>query len=119
MKRIVIILLALLLMGGVAQAAQLDYQSDFSVSTDGWYGRGCSVRRTEEGLLTDFRKSTWNSPGRAFELVPGEIYTIFVEVKQTKLDSGRFILSCERKNGEETSYENIVAANVPRDECIF
>ena len=116
MKRIVIILLSLLLLCSIAHAAQLDYESDFSVSTDGWYGRGCSVRVTKEGLISELRKSAWNSPGRAFELVPGEVYTISVEVKQTKLDSGRFILSCERKKGDETSYENIAAVNVPKDE---
>lgn len=116
MKRIVVILLALLLMCAVARAAELDYVSDFSVSTDGWVGRGCSVRRTEDGLLADFRKSTWNSPGRAFELVPEEQYTISVEVLQKQLESGRFILSCERKKGDETSYENIAFADVPMNE---
>ena len=118
MKRIVIILLALLMLCAVAQAAELDYVSDFSVSTDGWYGRGCSVRRTEDGLLTDFRTAAWNSPGHAFELVPGEVYTISVEVKQKKLDTGRFILSCEHKRGEETTYENIIAADVPMNEWV-
>ena len=116
MKRIVIVLLSLLMLCTVAHAAELDYQSDFSVSTDGWYGRGCSIRVTADGLLADFRKSTWNSPGRAFELVPGEQYTISVEVMQKKLDSGRFILSCEHKRGEETSYENIASADVPANE---
>ena len=116
MKRILIVLLTLLLLCTVAQAAELDYESDFSVSTDGWYGRGCSVRRTEEGLLADFRTSTWNSPGHAFELVPGEQYTISVEVKQKKLDMGRFILSCEHARGGETSYENIAFADVPMNE---
>ena len=116
MQRIAIILFSLLMFCTVAQAAELDYVSDFSVSTDGWYGRGCSVRRTEEGLLADFRTSTWNSPGHAFELVPGEQYTISVEVKQKKLDMGRFILSCEHARGGETSYENIAFADVPMNE---
>jgi len=113
MKRILIALLTLLLLCSVTHAAQLDYHSDFSVSTDGWYGRGCSVRWTEEGLLTDFRTATWNSPGHAFELVPGEMYTISVEVMQKKLDTGRFILSCEHARGGETTYENIAFADVP------
>ena len=115
MKRIIPILLALLLCS-FAQAAELEYTSDFSVSIDGWLGRGCSVRRTEEGLLTDFRKSTWNSPGHAFDLVPGEVYAISVEVKQTKLDAGTFILSCEHAADGETTYENIAFAEVKRDE---
>ena len=116
MKRIAIILFCLLMLCTIAQAAELDYQSDFSVSIDGWMGRGCSVRRTEEGLLTDFRTAAWNSPGRAFELVPGEIYTISVEILQKKLDTGRFILSCEHARGGETSYENIAFADVPMNE---
>ncbi|MBR6667805.1 MAG: family 43 glycosylhydrolase [Clostridia bacterium] len=118
MKRIVIVLLSLLMLCSIAHAAELDYQSDFSVSTDGWYGRGCSVRVTADGLLADFRKSAWNSPGRAFELVPGEKYTISVEVMQKKLDTGRFILSCEHKRGEETTYENIASADVPMNEWV-
>ena len=116
MKRFILALLALLLGVTFAQAAELDYISDFSVSIDGWVGRGCSVRRTEEGLLTDFRTATWNSPGRAFDLVPGEVYAISVEVKQTKLDAGTFILSCEHAAGGETTYENIAFAEVKRDE---
>ena len=116
MKRIVVILLALLLMCAVARAAELDYVSDFSVSTDGWYGRGCSVRRTEEGLLADFRTAAWHSPGRAFQLVPGGQYTISVEVLQRKLDSGRFILSCEHARDGQISYENIAFADVPENE---
>ena len=101
MKRIIMALLALLCCVGLASAEVQSYESDFTSNTDGWYGRGCSVRVTADGLLADFRKSTWNSPGRAFELVPGKQYTISVEVMQKTLDSGRFILSCERKRGEE------------------
>lgn len=116
MKRLMIVFLAVLLLCPFAQAAELDYVSDFSVSTDGWIGRGCSVRRTEEGLLTDFRTATWNSPGHAFELVPGAVYDISVEVKQTKLDAGTFILSCEHAANNETTYENIAFVEVKRDE---
>ncbi len=118
MKRIIVMFLSLLFGLTIAHAEKLDYVSDFSVSTDGWYGRGCSVRVTKEGLLTDFRKATWNSPGRAFELVPGAVYAISVEVKQTKLDTGRFILSCEHAKDGATSYENLVSADVPRDEWV-
>lgn len=116
MKRIVIILLSLLLCVSIAHAEKLDYESDFSVSTDGWYGRGASIRVTEEGLLTDFRKFTWNSPGRAFDLVPGEVYQISVEVLQKKLDSSRFILSCEHQKDGQTFYENLAFAEVSKDE---
>ncbi len=116
MKRLALMLLAVLLLcTAAAHAAQIDYVSDFAAGMDGWYGRGCSVRVTEEGLRAFMRKSTWNSPGRAFGLVPGEVYTISVEVKQTQLDSGRFILSCEHAKDGETTYENLVAADVPKD----
>ena len=115
MKRILMLCLLLLCAVGMAHAERLDYVSDFSVSTDGWYGRGCSVRVTQDGLLADFRKATWNSPGHAFTLVPGEVYAISVEVKQTKLDTGRFILSCEHAKDGETTYENLAFADVPRD----
>ena len=116
MRRTVIILLTLLLCVSIARAAALDYQSDFSAGADGWYGRGCSVRVTAEGLLAEGRTATWNSPGRAFALAPGESYTISVEVLQTTLDTGRFILSCEHARDGETSYENIAFADVPMNE---
>ena len=122
MKRIVIILLSLLLLCTVVHTAEagaplaLDYVSDFSIGTDGWYGRGCDLRCTEEGLLADSRTAAWNSPGRAFELVPGEIYTISVEVKQEKLSVGSFILSCEHARNGETTYENIAFVDVPMNE---
>ncbi len=118
MKRTLIALLGFLLCLTYAHAAELDYVYTFTDGMEGWYGRGCSVRLTEEGLLTDFRTATWHSPGHAFDLEPGATYDISVEVKQKKLDSGRFILSCEHAIGDQTTYENLVAADVPRDEWV-
>ena len=116
MKRIVFALLTLALLVSVACAAVTSYESDFSRGTDGWYGRGAAVLITKEGLYVGGRTATWNSPGRPFDLEAGTTYEISVEVKQSQLDSGRFILSCEHKLGEETTYENIAFADVPRDE---
>ena len=46
----------------------IDYKSDFSSGTDGWYARsagGASISVTEEqGLLIVGRDATWNSPGQ-------------------------------------------------------
>ncbi|MBQ8200217.1 MAG: family 43 glycosylhydrolase [Clostridia bacterium] len=116
MKRILIVLLALMFCAALASAEVQSYESDFTSNTDGWYGRGAAVLVTKEGLLTAGRTATWNSPGRPFDLEPGTTYEISVDVKQTQIDSGRFILSCERKLNGETSYENIAFANVPRGE---
>jgi len=116
MKRIIIILLALLCCMAVASAEVQSYESDFTANTDGWYGRGASVLICADGLFVGGRTATWNSPGRPFDLEPGTTYDISVEIKQSQIDSGRFILSCERKLNGETSYENIAFAEVPRNE---
>ncbi len=116
MKRIVTVLMTLLLLLTLAQAEQLNYQSDFSSGTDGWYGRGASVLVTKEGLYTAGRTATWNSPGRPFNLVAGETYDIQVDVMQNQLDSGRFILSVEHALDGVTSYENLTSADVKRGE---
>ncbi|MBQ8554390.1 MAG: family 43 glycosylhydrolase [Clostridia bacterium] len=116
MKRILIILFALLLCLSAAQAEDLNYVSDFSTTTDGWYGRGCVVMLTKEGLYTAGRTATWNSPGRPFNLAAGATYEISVEVKQVKLDSGRFILSVEHAKDGTTTYENLGSTDVSNGE---
>lgn len=116
MKKLIILLACLLLTLTAAAAEVTTYESDFTSNTDGWYGRGAAVFITKEGLYVGGRTATWNSPGRPFDLTPGNTYEISVEIKQSQIDSGRFILSCERKLGEETSYENIAFADVPKDE---
>lgn len=116
MKRIIIALLALLCCMAVASAEVQSYESDFTANTDGWYGRGAAVLICKDGLFVGGRTATWNSPGRPFDLEPGNTYEISVDVKQSQIDSGRFILSCERKRGEEVSYENIAFADVPKNE---
>lgn len=116
MKRLIPVLLALLCCMSVASAAVQSYESDFTSNTDGWYGRGASVLISREGLYVGGRTATWNSPGRPFDLEPGVTYDISVDVKQTALESGRFILSCEHARNGETSYENLAFATVPKGE---
>ena len=121
MKRLIVILLALstLLCAAVAACAETQtYESDFTVDADGWYGRGATVQKVKEGLFVMGRTATWNSPGRAFDLVPGAVYQISVEVKQARLDSTRFILSCEHAKGGETSYENLAFATAAKNEWV-
>ncbi len=113
MKRILTFCLLLLCCLTIARAETL-YESDFTAGTDGWYGRGASVLITREGLYMGGRTATWNSPGRPFDLVPGNTYEISVEVKQNGLDSGRFILSVEHAKDGATSYENLGFATVPK-----
>ncbi len=116
MKRMLLTLLALLLCLSLAQAEEIRYASDFTAGTDGWYGRGATIRVTGEGLYTEGRTATWQSPGRAFDLVPGAQYALSVQVKQDAIPSGRFILSCEHARDGAVSYENIVSAQVPQGE---
>ena len=73
MKKLVASLLILSLLGtcaaGAADGAKDIYTSDFSADTDGWYGRGAQSFITPEGTLkTTGRTSSWNSPGRDFNL---------------------------------------------------
>ena len=98
----------------------IDYKSDFSAGTDGWYARsagGASVSVTDEqGLLIVGRTATWNSPGRDFDLVPGKTYNLSVQVKQDQVDSTGFLLSiAHSKNGTE-SYENLGSCTAKKGE---
>ena len=117
MKRLIVMLLALLFGLTIAHADEVIYESDFTgATTDGWYGRGCAVMLNGEGLYTAGRTATWNSPGRPFALTAGTTYEITVEVKQIKLESGRFILSVEHARDGATTYENLAFAEVKKGE---
>jgi len=121
MKKLLVLLLMLLTVCTAALAEEMTYTSDFSTDTDGWYARsadGAVLSVTEEGLYITGRTATWNSPGRAFDLVPGEVYTVSVEVKQDVLPSGRFILSVEHTSAGTPSYENLAAEEVPAGEWV-
>ncbi len=95
----------------VAEGPALEYLSDFSEGTDGWYARsagGASISVTDEkALFITGRTATWNSPGRDFDLIRGRTYNLSVQVKQDQHDSTNFILSIAHKSGENESYENL------------
>ena len=98
----------------------IDYKSDFSSGTDGWYARsagGASISVTEEqGLLIVGRDATWNSPGRDFALVPGKTYNMSVQVKQDQLDSTGFLLSIAHTKGGTETYENLGSGTAKKGE---
>lgn len=98
----------------------IDYKSDFSAGTDGWYARStgtASISVTEElGLLIVGRTDTWNSPGRDFDLVPGKTYNLSVQVKQDQLDSTGFLLSIAHTRGGTESYENLGSGTAKKGE---
>ena len=98
----------------------IDYKSDFSNGTDGWYARsagGASISVTEEqGLLIVGRDATWNSPGRDFALVPGKTYNMSVHVKQDQLDSTGFLLSIAHTKGGTETYENLGSGTAKKGE---
>lgn len=98
----------------------IDYKSDFSAGTDGWYARsagGASISVTEEqGLLIVGRNATWNSPGRDFALVPGKTYNMSVQVKQDQLDSTGFLLSIAHTKGGTETYENLGSGTAKKGE---
>ncbi len=118
MKKLLVVLCVLLLYIPLALADDLNYTSDFSIGTNGWYGRGATVLITKEGLYVAGRTATWNSPGRPFSLTPGATYDISVEVFQNRLDTGRFILSVEHAVAGVTSYENLAFGDVPKGEWV-
>ena len=98
----------------------VDYASDFSAGTDGWYARsagGAAVSVTQEqGLLITGRTATWNSPGRDFPLVTGKTYTLSVLVKQDEVDSTGFILSIAHSRDGSESYENLATCTARKGE---
>ena len=98
----------------------IDYKSDFSAGTDGWYARsagGASLSVTDEqGLLIVGRSATWNSPGRDFDLVPGKTYNMSVQVKQDQLDSTGFLLSIAHTKGSTETYENLGSGTAKKGE---
>ena len=99
----------------------IDYTSDFSAGTDGWYARSTGTASLsvtdEQGLLITGRTATWNSPGRDFALVTGKTYNISVLVKQDVTDATGLMVSVEhRKDGGDPSYENLGSATAKKGE---
>ena len=93
------------------------YMSDFTGGTDGWYGRGAASERTPEGTLrTTGRSSSWNSPGRDFDLIEGGRYVLSVEVRQDSLDRADFMISVAHTSDGVETYENLAFGSAPRGE---
>ena len=93
------------------------YASDFSKDTDGWYGRGAQSERTNDNTLkTTGRMSSWNSPGRDFELIEGGKYELSVEVRQDSVDSADFMISVAHTAEGAESYENLAKGQVKKGE---
>ncbi len=121
MKKLLAFLLILSLLWNCA-AATADgekdiYASDFSKDADGWYGRGAQSFTTPEGTLkTTGRTSSWNSPGRDFNLIEGGKYDLSVEVKQEELDSANFMISVAHTANGMESYENLAFGSAKKGE---
>ena len=101
----------------LAGSAKTIYTSDFSKDNDGWYGRGAqSYRTTDATLKTIGRQSSWNSPGRDFDLIEGGKYSLSVDVKQDDLDSAGFMISIAHSSGGMETYENLAFGNARKGE---
>ncbi len=124
MKRMTVFFLTLalllpLLAAPACAAGQVLYASDFSGGTDGFYPRsmGDAVLNCDNGAIKiTGRSSDWHSPGRDFDLVPGEEYGLSVEVYQDEADEAEFILSVAHSKGGVESYENLGRARAKRGE---
>lgn len=123
MKKFLPLLLSMLLclsFAAASDAPPIDYASDFSGGTDGWYARsagGAQVSVTDEqGLLITGRTATWNSPGRDFDLVTGKTYALSVLVKQDEVASTGFILSIAHSRDGSESYENLATCTAKKGE---
>jgi len=121
MKKTLALLTALLLMSLVFSAIseELNYMSIFDSNFDGWYPRstgGAALDIVEGSIQITGRSQDWNSPGRDFNLVPGQAYEVAVQVYQEEVDSASFLISAaHRKDGRET-YSNIVRQEVKKGE---
>ena len=120
-KHILVFLMILCLAGSALSALADDaknvYTSDFSRDSDGWYGRGAQSFITPGGTLKSTgRTSSWNSPGRDFNLIEGGKYDLSVEVKQDSLDSANFMISIAHSTGGMETYENLAFGTAAKGE---
>ncbi|MBQ3668661.1 MAG: endo-1,4-beta-xylanase [Clostridia bacterium] len=120
MRKTICLLLALCFISAFtwAEGNELDYTSDFTDGTDGWFGRGAQIEAIDGALLVSGRTSSWNSPGRYFELVPGSKYEISVDVMQDSLDSAELMISVAHTKDRRETYENLVRGKVVKGEWI-
>ena len=120
-KKLLIVLMILSLLGAcvsaAADGAKDIYSSDFSKDADGWYGRGAQSAVTPDGTLkTTGRTSSWNSPGRDFNLIEGGKYVLSVEVKQDDLNSANFMISVAHTASGMETYENLAFGSAKKGE---
>ncbi len=120
MKRLLLFLIALTLIASGCTGARAEgitvYTSDFSNGLDGWYGRGAECSYENGVLHTRGRTSSWNSPGRDFDLIEDGEYKISVQVFQDQLDSAEFMISVAHSVSGLETYENIASAKAGRGE---
>ncbi|MBR5378948.1 MAG: endo-1,4-beta-xylanase [Clostridia bacterium] len=117
MRRLITLLLVLILVFNcvpLCAESKVVYVSDFSKDEDGWYGRGSAAYASNNVLHVTGRQSDWNSPGRDFELEPGEKYTFSVEVLQKELDKANFMVSVAHTSDGIETYENLAKRSVKK-----
>ena len=110
-KALTLTLLALALcLGAMAAGAEEVYMSLFDSGYDGWYARStgsATLEASSGSLVITGRSQDWHSPGRDFNLAPGQQYELGVQVFQDRQPSATFLISiAHTKNGRET-YENL------------
>ena len=122
MKRWIWLILAVCLAAAAAGAAAdgntLVYESAFAAGDDGWFARGAQkvYHTTEATLRTEGRTADWNSPGRFFELAPGNEYTVSADIFQNDTDSANFLISLERTDDAGTGWDRLVPGKVKKGE---
>ena len=111
-------LLAAILGGAFAASETVVYESAFAAGDDDWFARGAQkvYHTTDATLRTEGRTSDWNSPGRYFELTPGNEYRVSVEIYQDEKDSADFIISMERTDDAGTGWDRLVPGPVKKGE---
>lgn len=122
LKTCILFLLMLCLCTCALADGALDYRSDFTAGTDGWYPRSMGQAKltvtADHALRMDARLDNWHSPGRDFPLEKGVSYEITVQVRQQDAEKAQFILSVAHSLGGIESYENLAFATAPKGEWV-
>ena len=110
--------LMMTLMNVSAASDTLIYESAFAAGDDDWFPRGAQkvYHTTDATLRTEGRTADWNSPGRYFELVSGNEYTVSVDVLQNDTESTDFLISMERTDESGTGWDRLVRGTVKKGE---
>ena len=120
MKKLICLLVCLfLLQPGAALGEEFSYMSIFDSDFDGWYPRSsgqADLKISDGSLLINGRTADWHSPGHDFTLIPGQVYNISVEVRQTGQPSAAMMISIAHTKDGRESYENLVRQDVRQGE---